>query len=76
MSYKDTLTLYDELIAKGTSEAQARAQAEQLGQLGTYVGNMVNDVKMELIEIKKDLRWMYILGAAMTVAFFSNILFR
>ncbi len=45
MSYKDTLELFDELVAGGASEA--RAQAKQLGGIGDI-----------LERIEKDLFWM------------------
>lgn len=60
MSYKDTLELYDELIAGGCSEAQARVQAKQLGS----VGNILD-------KIDKDLLWMRVIGAGMIVACFA-----
>ena len=63
MKYKDTLELYDELIAGGCTESQARVQAKQLGATGNI-----------LDEIKNELYWMRLIGAAMTIAFFSNIL--
>jgi hypothetical protein len=61
MSYKGTLEIYDELIAGGCTEAQARVQANQLGTTSSL-----------LERIEKDLYWMRIIGGAMTVAFFSN----
>jgi hypothetical protein len=61
MKHKDTLTLYEELVASGISDTQAKIQAHQLGG--------VTDC---LEEIKKDMWWMRAIGAAMTVAFFSN----
>lgn len=64
MSYKDTLTLYDELIAKGTSEPQARIQVQQLGGLSNI---------MEKIE--KDLFWLRVIGGAMAVGI-MGILFK
>lgn len=42
---KDSLTLYEELIAAGVSDAQAKVQAHQLGS--------VNDGFIELKEIMK-----------------------
>jgi hypothetical protein len=57
--YKDALTLYEELVATGVSEDSARIQAHQ-------IGNVTN----LLVDMKKDMSWMRIIGAAMTVAFF------
>ena len=71
-NYKDTLTLYDELIEAGTPEAQARAQAKQLGEIGTVLDAM--NVKLDKID--KDLIWMRVIGAAMIVAFLSNAWFK
>lgn len=61
MSYKDTLKLYDELIAGGCSETEARAQAQQLGE----VTNIIE-------KIERDLYWLRIIGGAMALAFVSN----
>lgn len=72
MSYKDTLELYDELIAGGCTEAQARAQAKQLGAVGTELGA----IRTVLDDIRKDLFWMRIIGGVMCVAFFSNCIFK
>lgn len=61
MAYKDSLTLYNELISTGVPEAQAQIQAQQMGG--------VTDI---LVKIEKDLIWMRIIGAAMVVAFMAN----
>jgi hypothetical protein len=61
MAYKDSLTLYEELIATGTQEAQAKTIAHQMG-----------DVTSILVKIEKDLMWMRVIGAAMVVAFMAN----
>ena len=42
MSHKDTLKLYDDLLAGGCTEAQARVQAEQLGSMGSFLEAAVN----------------------------------
>ena len=49
--------------------------------MGNYIGDVISSVnekldklEIDLSEIRKDLSWMRIIGAAMTVAFFSNIL--
>ncbi len=68
MKYKDTLQLFDELIASGTPEPQARIQAQQLG----YVGSEMNSITNILVKIENDLRWMRLVGGAMTLAFLSN----
>jgi hypothetical protein len=67
MSYKDTLELYDELMAGGCTETQARVQAKQLGSIGTVLDSM----NTKLDKIDKDLVWMRVIGAAMTLAFLS-----
>lgn len=81
MNYKDTLTLYDELILAGTPEPQARAQAHQLGAWNDILGKAINDftseihkINIRLEKIDKDMSWIRYIGAAMTVAFFSNII--
>jgi hypothetical protein len=60
MEIKDTLTMYDELVAGGCTETQARIQAMQLGT----VSNLVE-------RIEKDLFWMRAIGAGMIVACFA-----
>lgn len=75
MEYKDTLTLYEELIAAGVPETSAKIQAHQLGGVTDCMGefsNTLNEFSNILNEIQKDMSWMRIIGAAMTVAFFSN----
>lgn len=76
MSYKDTLTLYEELVASGVPDEQAKVQAHQLGGIGTYVGDAINEVNRKLEKIDKDLIWMRVIGAAMIVAFLSNAWFK
>jgi hypothetical protein len=48
MSYKDTLTLYEELIASGKPDGEAKTQAHQLGALGSAVVNTCNEIKEQL----------------------------
>ncbi len=68
MEIKDSLTLYNELKACGVPEDQAQVQASQLGG----VKDVVVGIKEIITKIEKDLLWMRIIGAAMTVTFFSN----
>ena len=75
-NYKDTLTLYEELVASGVPDDQAKVQAHQLGGIGTYVGDAISEVNRKLEKIDKDLIWMRVIGAAMIVAFLSNAWFR
>ncbi len=72
MSYKDTLKLFDELVASGVPESQARIQAQQLGGMSDYLGEMTSKFDKRLDKIDTDLMWMRVIGAAMIVAFFSN----
>jgi hypothetical protein len=72
MAYKDTLQLFDEMVENGESEDAARIHAQQLGAMGTYIGDAINGMNSRLDKIDKDLTWMRIIGAAMTVTFFSN----
>lgn len=69
---KDTLTLYEELVATGISDAQAKIQAHQMGAMGDHLGNAINGLNTRLDKIEMDMFWMRIIGGAMTVAFFSN----
>lgn len=43
-TYKDTLTLYEEFIATGVPESQAKIQAHQLGAVSTYVGDAIHQI--------------------------------
>lgn len=79
MSYKDTLKLYDELIAGGCTEAQARVQAEQLGSVGTVLDQFKSDIKDFKTDmdnrfngLEKDLFWMRVIGGAMAFAFLGS----
>lgn len=67
MAYKDTLTLFEELVATGVPEAQAKIQAHQLGGVTDEFGKIRNVLE----RIEKDLFWMRIIGGAMTFAFLS-----
>jgi hypothetical protein len=58
---KDTLSLYNELLAGGCTETQAQIQAKQLG-----------DVSDVMKEIKSELLWLRLIGGAMTIAFLTN----
>ena len=69
-AYKDTLELYDELIAGGCTEKQARVQARQLGSVGTILDSM----NSKLDKIDKDLIWMRVIGGVMSATFFANCL--
>ncbi len=69
MAYKDTLTLYEELVATGTPVEQAKIMAHQQGALAEEMGS----IEKTLNRIEKDLFWMRIIGAAMVVSFMSNI---
>lgn len=57
MEYKDSLEIYDELLAAGTPEAQARIQAHQFGNI---------DKVLERLEYKFDKfqTIIYIMGGA------------
>lgn len=65
MSYKDSLTLFEELCSSGVSAEQASIQAHQLGS--------VTDL---LRKIEKDLIWMRIIGGAMIGAFLISAWFK
>jgi hypothetical protein len=72
---KGTLQMYDELLAGGCTESQARVQANQLGEALDTFSKAINDFNKELTEIKGELKWMRIIGSAMVVAFLANLLF-
>lgn len=79
MSYKDTLTLYKELVASGVPAHSAEIQAHQLGAMSDYLGDAINSlnttvsgVNTRLDKMEKDMFWMRIIGAGMTATFFSN----
>lgn len=71
-SYKDTLTIYEELMAGGCTETQAKVQAHQLGALGDNVSKSINGLSKRLDKLDKDMFWMRIIGGAMTFAFVTN----
>ena len=73
MIYKDTLKLYDELLAGGCTEVQARTQANQLGGMGEFLDDVRKDFDEQMGGLKKDLQWMRLIGAAMIVTFLGNI---
>lgn len=79
MSYKDTLTIYEELVATGVPESQAKIQAHQMGAAGNAfeaaVGGLdraIQGMNKRLDKIDSVLFWMRIIAIAMTVAFLSN----
>ena len=47
-TYKDTLTLYEEMVATGMPEAQAKVQAHQLGGIDTYVGDAIHQMNKRM----------------------------
>jgi hypothetical protein len=84
MAYKDTLTLYDELVATGTPSEQAKIIAHQQGDLADSLVSRFEkmDAKFDQLNskldlsiqgLRKDLMWMKIIGGAMIVCFASNI---
>lgn len=86
MQYKDTLTMYEELISTGMPEGQAKVAAHQWGEMGDTLGNAIygiredlkelkNDVKTQFIELKKDMFWVRIIGAALFAAMLTNGIF-
>jgi hypothetical protein len=81
MAYKDTLTLYEELVVTGVPEEQAKMIAHQHGRLGDSVTNTCNEIKDQLvkidisiIEIKTEMKWMRNIGAGMIMIFLANFI--
>ena len=72
---KGTLQMYDELLAGGCTDGQARVQANQLGAAGDSFSKAINDFNKEITEIKGELKWMRIIGSGMILAFLANLLF-
>ena len=83
MAYKDTLTLYEELVATGISDSQAKIMAHQHGELGDEVTNTCREIKeqinnldkkldVSLSEIKVDMRWIKGIGYIMILLFIAN----
>ena len=68
MAYKDTLTLYEELVATGIPDGQAKIQAHQHGGMIDALGEQTDLIK----EIKKDLMWMRIIGVGILTVFMAN----
>ncbi|HYT43783.1 MAG TPA: hypothetical protein VEP90_15700 [Methylomirabilota bacterium] len=80
MQYKDTLKLYDELLAGGATESSARANATQLGAFGEFLDDFKSsndksfrEIESTLTGIKKDLLWMRIIGAGLILIFSANL---
>ncbi len=81
MKYKDTLRLFDELVAGGATESSARANATQLGSFGEFLDDFKSsneksfrEIDNTLLSIKKDLLWMRIIGAGLILIFSANLL--
>lgn len=74
MSYKDTLTIYNELKACGINEEQAQIQAKQLGGVSNALDDLRNEFRLGFDKIDKDLYWMRLIGGAMIIAFMGNII--
>ncbi len=86
MSYKDALTLYEELVASGTPIEQAKTMAHQQGALSDEMGGRYNDlsekldisfanIDTKLAKIDVNMKWMMLIGGVMAASFFSNVLF-
>ncbi len=77
MAYKDTLTLYDELVATGTPSEQAKIMAHQQGALSDEMGGRYNELNAKLDhsiqDLRKDLFWMRSIGAGMVAAYIANV---
>lgn len=71
MGYKDTLTLYEEQIAKGVPNEQAKIIAHQIGSLGDELSVSLNGIRDDIKDMRKDMFWMRVIGTAMTVSFLS-----
>ncbi len=52
MQYKDTLKLYDELLAGGATESSARANATQLGAFGEFLDDFKSSNDKSFREIE------------------------
>ena len=88
MAFKDTLTLYKDLIAAGTPEAQAEVIAHQNGSIGFVLEEFREeqnrmdkrlDVSLMKIDSKLDVMtanifWLKLIGGIMTVLFSSYLL--
>jgi hypothetical protein len=88
MKYKDTLTLYEELVASGTPEGQAKIMAHQQGALadstegiGSRVERISNNIDKTLMSMEKkldvmgrDIYWMKLIGSVMAVTFSAHFL--
>jgi hypothetical protein len=69
MAYKDTLTLYEELVSTGTPVEQAKILAHQQGGLVEEMGS----IEITLKQIEKDLFWMRSIGAGLMAAYIANL---
>lgn len=80
MSYKDTLTLYEELVATGIPDSQAKIMAHQQGEvvsemnnIGTILDKTMHEINIKLANIDTSMNWMKGIGATLAVAIIGNI---
>jgi len=78
MSYKDTLTLYEELVAAGIPDEQAKIIAHQQGgvvdeMIGTRLGKTMHEIDIKLTKIDSSMNWMKGIGGTIVVAIIGNI---
>ena len=82
MSYKDTLTLYEELVATGIPDSQAKIMAHQQGAvidvmtgIGFRLDKSLQEMQTTIAKHDTTLKLMMTFVAFMTAAFVANILF-
>jgi len=82
MSYKDTLTLYEELVATGIPDAQAKIMAHQQGAvidvmngIGFRLDKSLQEMQTTLAKHDTTLKLMMTFVVFMAAAFVANILF-
>ena len=75
MQYKDTLKLYDELLAGGATESSARANATQLGAFGEFLDDFKSSNDKSFREIESTLTGIKKAFAIMVKGFFAMIIF-
>lgn len=77
MQVKDTLTLYEELVATGVPDDQAKIQAHQLGGIASMLSTSIDEFKQSMdsfkSEIRSDYKWIMRIGGFISITLIGMI---
>lgn len=73
MAYKDTLTLYEELVSTGIPDSQAKILAHQQGGIIDEMNSIGTRLEIKLTRIDSSMDWIKGIGATLAVAIIGNI---